>query len=78
MSRDYCVTLLRGTVGLSGVCDLWLFLAVPWVCLQLVIVVFPDHTHLLFWGDNILLLFNFILPLNQAVVDLMIILTYYY
>ena len=23
----------------------WLFLAVPWVCLQLVIVVFPDHTH---------------------------------
>ena len=26
----------------------WLFLAVPWVCLQLVIVVFPDHTYLLF------------------------------
>ena len=25
----------------------WLFLAVPWVCLQFVIVVFPDHTHLL-------------------------------
>ena len=24
-----------------------LFLAVPWVCLQFVIVVFPDHTHLL-------------------------------
>ena len=23
----------------------WLFLAVPWVCLQIVIVVFPDHTH---------------------------------
>ena len=28
-----------------GVC---LFLAVPWICLQFVIVVFPDHTHLLF------------------------------
>ena len=28
---------------------LWLFLAVPWVGLQYVIVVFPDHTHL---GDN--------------------------
>ena len=28
----------------------WLFLAVPWVCLQFVIVVFPDHTHLLFWA----------------------------
>ena len=27
---------------------MWLFLAVPWVCLQFVIVVFPDHTHLLF------------------------------
>ena len=27
---------------------LWLFLAVPWVCLQFVIVAFPDHTHLLY------------------------------
>ena len=27
---------------------LWLFLAMPWVCLQFVTVVFPDHTHLLF------------------------------
>ena len=26
----------------------WLFLAVPWVCLRFVIVVFSDHTHLLF------------------------------
>ena len=26
---------------------LWLFLAVPWVGLQYVIVVFLDHTHLL-------------------------------
>ena len=25
----------------------WLFLAVTWGCLQFVIVVFPDHTHLL-------------------------------
>ena len=25
----------------------WIFLAVPWGCLQFVIVVFPDHTHLL-------------------------------
>ena len=25
-----------------------LFLAVPWVCMWFVIVVFPDHTHLLF------------------------------
>ena len=26
-----------------------LFLAVPWDCLRLVIAVFPDHTHLLFF-----------------------------
>ena len=30
----------------------WLFLAVPSVCLQFVVVVFPDHTHLLFCSDN--------------------------
>ena len=30
----------------------WLFLAVPWVCLQFVIVVFPDHIHLLFLNVN--------------------------
>ena len=27
---------------------LWIFLTVPWVGLPYVIVVFPDHTHLLF------------------------------
>ena len=26
-----------------------LFLTVPWGCLRFVIVVFPDHTHLLFF-----------------------------
>ena len=26
----------------------WLFLAVPWGCLRFVIVVLPDHAHLLF------------------------------
>ena len=38
-------------LGLSSWCLvilMWLLLAVPWVCLQLVIVVFSDHTHLLF------------------------------
>ena len=25
----------------------WFFLAMPWGCLRFVIVVFPDHTHLL-------------------------------
>ena len=30
---------------------MWLFLVVPSVCLLFVIVVFPDHTHLLFLGS---------------------------
>ena len=39
----------------------WLFLPVPWVCLQFVIVVFPDHTHYIckyfinFWFSHTLL-----------------------
>ena len=38
---------------LSYICNvtinvMWLFLTVPWVGLQCVIVVFPDHTHLHF------------------------------
>ena len=37
---------------------LWLFLTVPWVGLQCVIVVFPDHTHLLYQPKiNMFLLF---------------------
>ena len=38
-------------LSLSSWCLLmvvWLFPPVPWVCLQFVIMVFPDHTHLLF------------------------------
>ena len=38
-----------------------LFLAVPRGCLQFVIVVFPDHTHLLFLQEkfkNIMMLFQ--------------------
>ena len=30
-----------------------LFLAVPWVCPQFVIVILPDHTHLLFVNISI-------------------------
>ena len=29
----------------------WLFLAMPWGCLRLLIVAFPDHTHLLLFAD---------------------------
>ena len=40
----------RELIALSSWClvmVVWHFLAVPWVCLRFVIVVFPDHTHLL-------------------------------
>ena len=39
---------LVALLNLSSLCLVmveWLFLAVPWGCLQCVIVVFPDHTH---------------------------------
>ena len=42
-------------LSLSSWCLLmvvWLCLMVPGVCLQFVIVVFPDHTHLLFLGSE--------------------------
>ena len=42
---------LVALLNLSSWCLLmiqWLFLAVQWGCLWFVIVVFPDHTHLLF------------------------------
>ena len=42
---------LAALLSLSSLCLVivaWLFLAVPLVCLQFVIVVFPDHTHLMF------------------------------
>ena len=42
---------LIALLSLSSWClviDVWPFLAVPWVCLQFVNVVFSDHTHLLF------------------------------
>ena len=42
---------LVGLLNLSSWCLVMVervFLAVPWGCLRFVIVVFPDHTHLLF------------------------------
>ena len=43
---------LVALLNLSSWCFLmveWLLLAVSWGCLRFVIVVFPDHTHLLFF-----------------------------
>ena len=44
--RELAVMLLLSC--LVNVSVLWLFLTVPWVGLQCVLVVFPDHTHLRF------------------------------
>ena len=44
---------LDALLSLSSWCPVilvWFFLAVPWVCLQF--VVFPDHTHLLFFNTR--------------------------
>ena len=42
-------------ISLSSSCIMivmWPFLAVPWVCLQFLVVVFPDNTHLLFYSER--------------------------
>ena len=53
---SFAIILIRNRelvalLGLSSWClviVVWPFLTMPRVCLQFVIVVFPDHTHLLF------------------------------
>ena len=56
VNRKVCLNV-EGMIALlnfSSWCLLmveWLFLVVPWGCLLFVIVVIPDHTHLLFLGD---------------------------
>ena len=46
--RELVALLLLSYGCLVTINLLWLFLMVPWVGLQCVIVVFPDHTQLLF------------------------------
>ena len=48
MKRKLVTLLLLSYICIVAINVLWLFLTVPWVGLQCVIVVFPDHTHLLF------------------------------
>ena len=47
MGKRELVNLL-GSFSWCLVIVVWLFLAVPWVCLPFVIVECPDHTNLLF------------------------------
>ena len=46
--RKLVVLPCLSSLCLTAVIILWLFLRVPWVGLQCVIVVFPEHTHLFF------------------------------
>ena len=46
--RKLAALLLLSSRCIVTIDVVWLFLVVPWVGLQYVIVVFPDHTHLLF------------------------------
>ena len=48
MGRDRKLDALLCLSSWCLVVVVWFFLAVPWVYLHFVIVVFPDHTHLLF------------------------------
>ena len=44
MGKRELVALLNLSSWCLGMVE-WLFLAMPWGCLRVVIVVFPDHTH---------------------------------
>ena len=46
VKREVVVLLCLSSLCLAVV--VWLFLTMPQVCLQFVIVVFPDHNHLIF------------------------------
>ena len=50
----------------------WFFLAVPSGCLRFVIVVFPDHTHLLFLNDNEALCCHVSMGMKPAASDCLI------
>ena len=51
----------------------WLFLAVPWVCLRFVIVVFPDLPHFLFTGFGLSTIPSVCLSFHVSVIPLFII-----
>ena len=60
MGKRELVALLNLSSWCLAVVE-WLFLVVPWGCLRFEIVIFPDHTHLLFYINIKLFpyLFNF-------------------
>ena len=52
LKRKLVALLLLSCICIVTINVMWLFLTVPWVGLQYVIVVFPDHYRLLFYCDE--------------------------
>ena len=52
--RELVALLVLSYRRLVTVNVLWLYLTVPWVGLQSVIVVFYEYTHLLFYNESII------------------------
>ena len=50
--RKLVALLVLSYRGIATISVLWFFPTVPWVGLQCVIVIFPDHTHLLYGADE--------------------------
>ena len=57
MGKTELIALLNLSSWCLLIVERRLFLSVQWGCLQFVIVVFPDHTHLFFWISVNLFLF---------------------
>ena len=49
--RAGCFAICLSSWCLVTVSVMWFFLVVPWVGLWCVFVLFPDHTHFLFYAD---------------------------
>ena len=60
-NRKLVALLLLSYNCIVAINVLWLFLTVSWVGLQYVIVVFPDHTRLLFMKDSTGFIFHVVI-----------------
>ena len=57
--RKLVALLLLSNICIVTINVLWLFITVPWVGPQYVIVVFPDHTHLSSFAKPLKMTFSF-------------------
>ena len=57
--RKLVALLLLANICIVTINVLWVFITVPWVGLQYVIVVFPNHTHLRSFAKPLKMTFSF-------------------